>query len=70
MNELIPVHDRDRPLVAELDTEMVDWYVSNMPPTRSGYIKKPWTKSTHGSLGYRQRCHARSVYQTVASYPR
>ena len=40
MNELIPVHDRDRPLVAELDTEMVDWYVSNMPPNTIRAYKK------------------------------
>ena len=40
MNELIPVHDRDRPLVAELDTEMVDWYVSNMPPNTIRVYKK------------------------------
>ena len=31
MNELILVSDRDSTSTAELDTEMVDWYVSNMP---------------------------------------
>ena len=32
MNELIPVEDRDSTVAAvEFDTEMVDWYVSNMP---------------------------------------
>ena len=33
MNELLPLKDRDNALaVTELDVEMVDWHVANMPP--------------------------------------
>ena len=40
MNELIPVKDRDDALaLAELDTEMVDWYVLNMPRNRTRAYK-------------------------------
>ena len=40
MNELIPVDDRDSTLAqVELDTEMVDWYVSNIPPNTSRAYK-------------------------------
>ena len=40
MNELIPVEDRDSAIAnTELDVEMVDWYVSSMPPNTSRAYK-------------------------------
>ncbi len=40
MNELIPIKDRDNALVqADLDAEMSDWYMANMPPNTSRTYK-------------------------------
>ena len=39
MNGLIPVFDRDSTPTTELDTEMSDWYMANMPPNTSRAYK-------------------------------
>ncbi len=49
MNDLIPINTTAKALVTtELDEEMLDWYIANMPPKPSGHTKTPSLKLTLG----------------------